>query len=819
MSRTKTLFLVCNAHLDLVWQWEWHESLAEALSTFRIAASFCETYDGFIFNHNEAKLYQWIEEYDPELFYKIQKLVQEGKWHIMGGWYLQPDCVMSSGESILRQIEKGSNYFKEKFGYCPQTAINVDSFGHDRGLVQLLLKCGYTSYLVGRPSIETCKAPGNDFLWEGYDGSRIPVHLAAEGYNSGLGKVEKKLEYYRRQEGTDNAVLALWGIGNHGGGPSREDLDRISLLQEQWKKEGILLKHSTPEMYFDAVSESVLPLFKEEIGPSMVGCYTSQVRIKQMHRLLENMLYQTEKLLSVAQLYTGASGDWNALDQAEETLLFNEFHDILPGTSVQCAEEAALRDMGGAIALLEKQRTWAFIQLCRQTREAEPGIIPIFACNPHPWPVKTAIECEFQLQDQGWDNTYTDFEVEYEGNIIPSQLEKEGSSIPLDWRKRLVFMAEIPPFTMASLYARPKVLTHRPKLPNTEETIIRMAGTLGNLSVNKETGLIESYMFKGKPLLLPGAGRLLVISDNEDPWGMTVSSFPNIEGEFKLASEEQAGYICGLKEKTEPVRIIEHGEVRTVIEALFVYKRSAAIMHYKFEPLTNRLDLELRLQWNEPNHMVKLSLPSPWEDGECWGQKMLGRSRLYENRYENVSQKWLSVCGNDLALTVLNRGSHGSSFENGELRLTLLRSPAYTAHPIDDRPILPQDRFLPRIDIGERLFQFSIQGGDREERMGLADKEAAVFNEAPFARSYFAVKSSPVQSAGIRIENERILLMCLKRQKSGFLIRLYNSSPQYQKTAYLFMEAAGEIEFYPFEVKSYHYFQGSLYSCNIIADD
>lgn len=98
-------------------------------------------------------------------------------------------------------------------------------------------------------------------------------------------------------------------------------------------------------MYFDAVSESALPLFKEEIGPSMVGCYTSQVRIKQMHRLLENMLYQTEKLLSVAQLYTGASGDWKALDQAEETLLFNEFHDILPGTSVQCAEEAALRDM------------------------------------------------------------------------------------------------------------------------------------------------------------------------------------------------------------------------------------------------------------------------------------------------------------------------------------------------------------------------------------------------------------------------------------------------------------------------------------------
>ena len=93
MRDNKTLYLVCNAHLDLVWQWEWHESLAEALSTFRIAAAFCETYDGFIFNHNEAKLYQWIEEYDPPLFQKIQDLVQKGKWHIMGGWYLQLSLI------------------------------------------------------------------------------------------------------------------------------------------------------------------------------------------------------------------------------------------------------------------------------------------------------------------------------------------------------------------------------------------------------------------------------------------------------------------------------------------------------------------------------------------------------------------------------------------------------------------------------------------------------------------------------------------------------------------------------------------------------
>ena len=103
----RDIHLICNAHLDPVWQWEWQEGLAEALSTFRIAADFCEQQDGFVFNHNEAVLYQWVEEYEPSLFARIQSLVREGRWHIMGGWYLQPDCNIPGGESIWRQILGG----------------------------------------------------------------------------------------------------------------------------------------------------------------------------------------------------------------------------------------------------------------------------------------------------------------------------------------------------------------------------------------------------------------------------------------------------------------------------------------------------------------------------------------------------------------------------------------------------------------------------------------------------------------------------------------------------------------------------------------
>ena len=114
------LHLLCNAHLDPVWLWEWEKGAAEALSTFQTAADFCEAYDGFVFNHNEALLYQWVEEYEPELFSRIQRLVAAGRWHIMGGWFLQPDCNMPSGESFVRQILVGRAYFAKKFGVQPK---------------------------------------------------------------------------------------------------------------------------------------------------------------------------------------------------------------------------------------------------------------------------------------------------------------------------------------------------------------------------------------------------------------------------------------------------------------------------------------------------------------------------------------------------------------------------------------------------------------------------------------------------------------------------------------------------------------------------
>ncbi len=218
------VFLICNAHLDPVWLWEWQEGAAEAISTFRVAAELAEKDGAFIFNHNEVTLYKWVQEYEPSLFKRIQKLVKVGRWQIMGGWYLQPDCNMPSGESFVRQILMGRAYFKEYFGVVPTTAINFDPFGHTRGLVQILAKSGYDSYLFGRPVPEFLDLPGEDFTWVGYDGSTVMARRFAGWYNTPLGKAAEAISE-RIDDAPDKHVLAvLWGVGNHGGGPSRGDL-------------------------------------------------------------------------------------------------------------------------------------------------------------------------------------------------------------------------------------------------------------------------------------------------------------------------------------------------------------------------------------------------------------------------------------------------------------------------------------------------------------------------------------------------------------------------------------------------------------------
>ena len=271
----KKVYLLCNAHLDPVWLWQRREGMAEALSTFRVAADFCEKYEGFVFNHNESVLYEWVEEYEPALFERIKRLVQLGKWVIVGGWYLQPDCNMPSGESFIRQIRVGNAYFKEKFGVKPTLGFNVDPFGHTRGLVQILKKTGYDAYLFMRPG----EMESGNFLWEGFDGSQVVGHKIFGGYNTLKGETVKKLEGYLEQCTGEETGLILWGVGNHGGGASEEDIQELAAFRKEHPEVEVI--DGGYQEYFNQIDKKNLRLVDASLVHTMVGCYSSMWRIQQ----------------------------------------------------------------------------------------------------------------------------------------------------------------------------------------------------------------------------------------------------------------------------------------------------------------------------------------------------------------------------------------------------------------------------------------------------------------------------------------------------------------------------------------------------------
>lgn len=804
------LHLICNAHLDPVWLWEWEEGAAEAISTFRCAADFCEEFDGFVFNHNEVTLYRWVEEYEPALFARIQRLVAEGKWHIMGGWYLQPDCNMPSGESFVRQILIGRGYFREKFGAEPTTAINFDPFGHNRGLVQILRKSGYDSYLFCRPMQNDCELPSDDFTWIGFDGSEITGHRASTFYNAPMGKAREKVEKWINANTGKAVGLVLWGVGNHGGGPSRVDLRLLAELKKECAEFEIV--HSTPESYFSELRASGTPLPRHEndINPWGPGCYTSQVRIKQKHRALENMLYQTEKMASVAALQGLLEYPKEEFLEALRDLLVAEFHDILPGSSIQPVEDNGLRLMDHAMELLSRVRARTFFALASGQPKGKADKIPVLVYNPHPFPVRTIVECEFNLPDFQWGDQFTVPLVQQDGKALPCQTEQELGNLNLDWRKRSVFVAELAPSQMNRFDCGLKVLRARPKPKLKKKDGLFTFKTDGlEIVINAKTGLVDKYAACGFEYLKPEAFQLLVIADNEDPWEARYQSFRNVIGAFKLMSRNEGTRFSGVTEKKlDSVRVIEDGDVRTVVEALFQYGDSFAIVHYKLPKHGTEVEVALRVHWCEKSKFLKLSVPTAFEDAAYCGQVAYGVQWFPTTGRELAAQKWVAAVSGraDKALTCINAGSYGSDFADGELRLSLLRGPAYSALPINERALVRQDRYSPRIDQGERLFRFWFNVGPRQERLEHVDREALIQNERPFALSFYPSGDGTAPKPGITLSDDIVQLAAFKKAEDadGYIIRLFEPTGERRTTTLAIpaLDVEQEIELDPFEIKT-----------------
>ncbi len=804
------IYLICNAHLDPVWLWEWEEGAAEALSTFRSAADLCEEHPAFVFNHNEAVLYRWVEEYEPELFERIRRLVKAGRWRIMGGWYLQPDCNMPSGESFVRQILAGRVYFWENFRAWPTTAMNFDSFGHTRGLVQILARSGYDSYMFCRPDDKWLKLPSENFEWVGFDGSTVRGLRTLTHYVTPLGKAAKDLTNFIERFGDRDPSLFLWGVGNHGGGPSRKDISDLDQLREGSDHR---IHHAAPEGYFRALNRKGAkpPRIDISIRPWAVGCYTSMSRVKRAHRQLENELFKTEKMAVRAWAAGRMNYPHKALGEATRDLLFCEFHDILPGSCVEPAEAAAVRQMNHGLEILSRIQARSFFALAHGQPRAKPGEIILFACNPHPYPVDAVMECEFNLPDFNHSGTVSIPTLRMGRRKIPCQVEKELSSLPIDWRKRVVFRTRLAPSSMSRLECSlERVRSGKLKLPVFKRGGHRFRTEDLSVRINGRTGLIDSYRVDGIEYLKAGSLIPEVLEDSIDPWEMSRSRLGKVLGRFRLADRKTAARLAGLEHLggLDPIRIIEDGEVRRVVEAILTFGSSSVIVQYKLPKAGREIEVDFRVLWAEKTRALKIAIKTPDTASQCEGQTAYGREALPDNGDEAVAQRWVLVdsVATNKALSCINDGTYGCDFRNGVLRVNLLRSAAYAAHPMPGATPLRQDRFAARLDQGEHRYRFWIQGGLRNERLARIERESFLRNESPVVLSFQPDGLGRPLKSGLSVSDRSIVVTAVKRAetKDAVVIRLFEPTGRRRKVR-LSERGWGlqeQITMRPFEIKT-----------------
>ncbi len=392
-----TLHLIGNAHIDPVWLWTWQEGFHEAKATFRSALDRLREFPDFVFTASSAALYAWVEQSDPAMFGEIQQRVAEGRWELAGGWWIEPDCNIPCGESFVRQGLLGQRYFQEKFGKKAHVGYNVDSFGHSGGLPQVLKKSGLDFYVFMRPMVYEKELPGDLFWWESPDGSRILTFRLPVSYGTGGGD---QREHVFACVGQVNPAwkrsMCFYGVGNHGGGPTIQALKSLQSLQADPERPAELL-FSGPEAFFQAVQpeNSGLPVVRDDLQHHASGCYAAHSGIKRWNRRAENQLLVAEKWSALAAWKTGQPYP-QEFERAWQNVLFNQFHDILAGTSLEVAYGHARDSTAKPSPLPSAPSTRPpspspGASVSRRTEATKPLVV----FNPHAWPVKAPVEMEF----------------------------------------------------------------------------------------------------------------------------------------------------------------------------------------------------------------------------------------------------------------------------------------------------------------------------------------------------------------------------------------------------------------------------------------
>ncbi|SDH52760.1 alpha-mannosidase [Nonomuraea jiangxiensis] len=673
----RTIHMIGNAHLDPVWLWPWQEGYQEARATFWSAIHRMDEYPDFVFTCDQVVLLSWVEESDPELFARIREKVAEGRWVMTGGWWVEPDCNMPSGESFVRQGLYGQRYLREKFGVTATVGMNVDPFGHHAMLPAILRGQGMDSYCFLRPGPHESELPGTLFWWEARDGSRVLAYRIPFEYCSPPGEVagqtEKALGQLDRSLGD---VMVFYGVGNHGGGPTRANIESIHRYDRMGTFGELMM--SSPRRYFDEITKrlgeqglAALPVWREDLQHHAPGCYSAHSGIKAWQRRAQAAVLSAERWAAVAGHDARAE-----LERAWKQVLFNQFHDVLPGSAIEPAYDDARDQLGAAVAAAERIITRAHNVIARDVRVTEePGTQPVIVFNPHPWPVTTRVELQYGLAPGGVHV------VDAAGGEVPGQEVQSVASTDDKRRGATVFRAELPALGYRLYRLRPGAPAFRSGLSASAH---HLENDLLRLELDPATGWLTSLLDKrtGVDLVAGAVGEhTQICADPTDTWGHRVVSYA----------------WPGVAMATTAIVPREDGPLRARVRVERAWGRSTMAEEFLLGDGDDAVEVRVTLDWRERGHLMKLRFPVALRDPAATYEIPFGHLARPVDGAEEPAQSWVDLSAAGAGLAVVNDAKHAYDVSpagpggSPSIGITAVRSPVYAWH--DPRLLDPEGHY------------------------------------------------------------------------------------------------------------------------------
>ncbi len=709
---------VGHAHIDVAWLWTLGQTRRKVGRTFSNVLRLMEQYPDYHFTQSQPQLYKYTEENYPEIFEGIKERVKEGRWELIGGTWVEPDCNAIGTESLARQFLLGRNYFRKHFGDVETPVLWLpDTFGYSWALPQLIRQAGMKYFITHKMSWNQYNhMPDQILWWQGIDGTKVLTHFLttvgpyggdwlpyATTYN-GLVNAEEVFNTWTnfRQKELHNELITAYGWGDGGGGPTREMLENV----EQFKAHPAAprVRPGTVREFMDRIEDEHdedLPIWNGEFYLEYHrGTLTSQARTKWNNRKSEFLLHDAEFVAAYAALVTEYDYPTDTFTEAWELICLNQFHDILPGSSITPVYEDADKDYALIRELGETARDSALDALASVI--ASDAVV--MAINPTSFGGN-----RIGLLDGDVDSL--------DGAITQSV---DGGT--------LVALSDLEPFSVNALVAGESASDDTGLSISQDGDKIIMENSLIRLTVNAQGEFSSVYDLEAdREVLADGAtgNQLLAFEDRPlgfDAWDIDI-------------------YFEDRTEKVDDVQslsIIEDGPVRVGIEVKRNYRSSTFTQKIYLSYNSKRVDFDTEIDWHESHIFLKAAFPvdilSTTATYEIqWGnvERPTHRNTSWDwAKFETAAQKWGDLSEGNYGVAVLNDSKYGYETKHNEIRLSLLKS-ATSPDPVADqgRHIMTYS-LLPHIgdwrgevteqayDLNDPIILRSVDGGDNSDSIG-----------------------------------------------------------------------------------------------------